>query len=150
MEFNDTVLLAASRERVWQALNDPQEIGRCIPGLDTVEIYDDGRAFGGQASIKVGSSALTFPARISWVEQDAPHGGRLRAAAVLAGYDVEGQGAVTLEENQDGETTLTWQADVVIPEELADNPLLAQMARMFATRFLQGFFQCVQARLASV
>lgn len=150
MQFNDKVLLAASRDRVWQALNDPEEIGRCIPGLETVEIYEDGRAFGGQASIRVGSSALSFPARVTWVEKDIPHGGSLRATAVLAGYIIEGQGAVTLMERQAGETTLSWNADVVIPDTLAENPLMIQMARMFATRFFKGFFQCVQARLESV
>lgn len=150
MEFKDTVLLAAPRDRVWQTLNDPDEIGGCIPGLETVEVYDEGRAFGGQASIKVGSSALRFPARVAWIEQTAPSGGRLQASATLAGYEIEGQGAVTLDENGEGETTLSWEASVVIPDELAENPLMAQMARMFAGRFLKGFFECVEARLASV
>lgn len=150
MQFNDTVVLAASRDRVWQALNNPQEIGRCIPGMESVEVYEEGRAFGGQASIKVGSSALTFPARLTWIEKNAPHGGRLKAAAVLAGHDFEGQGKVILDENEDGQTTLSWQVDVVVPDALANNPLTAQMARMFATRFLKGFFECVEAFLASV
>lgn len=150
MEFNDTILVAASRERVWQALSNPEEIGPCIPGLETVEIYDEGRAFGGQASVKLGSSALTFPARVAWIEREAPNGGRLQASARLAGYDIKGEGVVTLDENGKGETTLRWQADVVVPDELAENPLMAQMARMFAGRFLKGFFECVEARLASV
>jgi len=150
MNFSDMVTVGASRSRVWQVLSDAQAIGPCVPGLQEVEVYDDGLSFGGKAQIKVGSSTLSFPAHVAWIEQDAPNAGSLRATAALAGYEIEGHGTITLSEDEEGRTTLAWEANVVIPEKLAANALMVQMARLFATRFFQGFFQCVQSRLESV
>ena len=150
MQFSDVVNIGAPRERVWTVLMDPYTIGPCVPGLTDVEVYDGGTSFGGQASIRMGSTALTFPTRVTWVEQNAPQGGRLLASAVLAGYEIEGRGNIVLAEGETGETALAWDAAVIMPAKLAENPIMVQMVRMFATRFIEGFFQCVQARLETV
>lgn len=150
MEFADSMDLNAPCQKVWDTLSDAQTVGRCIPGLQTLEIYEEGRSFGGETRISVGSSSLKFPARVTWLEQNAPHGGRLQAVVTVAGYEIEGAGEVLLTELGNEGTRLSWEADVVMPEKLADNVLVKQMAKMFATRFIQDFFHCLQSRLASV
>ena len=150
MQFSDAITVSADLQHVWNVLDDPYAIGACVPGLEEVEVYDEGLSFGGKAHLKVGSSTLAFPARVTWVDQNAPHGGRLRAVVALAGYEIEGQGAIMLSNSADGQTTVAWEAEVVIPEKLAENALVVQMARLFATRFFQDFFACVQGRLGAV
>ncbi len=150
MQFSNRMILTAPRERVWQALVDVQVVGPCVPGMQELEVYDGGRAFGGQTRIVMGSSSLSFPARVSWVEQNEPHGGRLEAAVTIAGYEIVGAGSVSLLPAQNDSTTLSWQADVLIPEKLAENALVKQMARMFAARFIEQFFHCLQQRLGDV
>ncbi len=149
MQFSDVVMIGAPRERVWTVLVDPHAIGFCVPGLADVEIYDD-VSFGGQATLQMGSTALSFPTRVTWIEQNAPEGGCLLASAVIAGFEIEGRGNIVLAEGEAGETTLAWDATMAMPAKLSGNPIMVQMVRMFATRFIQGFFQCVQARLESV
>lgn len=150
MQLSDSAVLNAPRERVWETLIDPQAIGSCIPGLTEVEVYDDGRSFGGLASIKVGGSSLSFPARVTWVERDGPQGGRLRASAKLMGHEISGDGVVSLLSDELGKTIMDWQVDVTMPPGLAANAFVMKMAGAFATRFIQAFFQCVRAHLASV
>lgn len=150
MDFSDEVIIDVPRQRVWDLLNDSQSLAGCIPGLSEVEVYDGGSAFGGTAQLELGSRALRFPARVAWVERNVPDGGKLRASATLAGFQIEGDGTVSVREHDPGATRLSWMATVTIPESLADNPLLLQMARAFAARFVKGFFECVQSRLKSV
>lgn len=150
LHFSDEVTLSASREAVWDVLNDAQAVGQCVPGLREVEVYDDGRSFGGTARIALGANALSFPARVTWMEREAPNGGRLQAFVTFAGYEIVGNGAVQLAPSGNGGVVLSWTADVALPEKLGDNALMLQMARSFAGRFIQEFFRCLQARLASV
>ena len=150
MQFSDSVSVSAEIERVWDVLNDAQSIGSCIPGLEAVEIYEEGVSFGGTARVNLGTSALSFPARITWVEQNAPHGGRLQALVKLAGFEIEGYGNVALREAESAGTDIRWDAAVHMPEKLAGNPLMVQMARMFASRFIESFFQCLLVRLSAV
>lgn len=150
MRFADTVTVQAPREQVWETLNDPYAIGACVPGLQEVEVEEDGSSFGGKARLRVGGTSLVFPARVSWVEKDAPCGGTLRATAVLGGFAIEGNGAVALAMDGEGMTTVDWEVVVRFPEKLAKNAIMMQMARPFASRFIEAFFHCVQRRLEAV
>jgi hypothetical protein len=150
MRFADTVSVNAPREQVWATLVDPYAIGACVPGLQALEVDEDGKSFGGEARLQVGGASLVFPARVSWVEQDAPCGGTLRASAVLGGFAIEGNGVVALAANGEGMTTVEWEVVVQFPEKLAGNAIMMKMARPFAARFIEAFFHCVQGRLESV
>ena len=126
-----------------------------MPGLESVEILEPGKAFGGTARVGVGSLEVEFPARVEWVEQHALEGGRLRALAEVAGYEIAGEGTLSLadaEATADGPpgTHVTWSATVVLPEALAQNPVSAQMVKTVAGRFIKNFFECIQTRLISV
>lgn len=150
IDFSDEVIIDAPRHRVWDLLNDSESLAGCIPGLSEVEVYDGGRAFGGKARLELGSRMLQFPARVAWVELNEPDDGRLRAWAAPAGFKIEGDGTLSVREQESGRTQLSWMVTVTIPASLAENPLIAQMARAFATRFIKGFFECVQTRLKNV
>lgn len=150
MQFSDTVSLNVAPDRVWETLVDPYAIGSCLPGLQEVEVFDEGRSFGGEARIELGAASVSFPAKVTWVEQNAPQGGRLRATATLMGHEILGDGTVTLQADGAGKSTMAWQVDVTVPPVLAGNAIMMQMARTFATRFIQAFFACVQAHLSSV
>lgn len=150
MQLSDTVILDATPDRVWATLVDAHAIGSCIPGVQEVEIYDGGRSFGGEARINLGATSLSFPARATWIEQDAPYGGRLRASVTPMGHEISAVSTMRLQANGPGKTTMAWQVDVELPPELAGNVIVMQMAKPFAQRFIRAFFECVQTRLAPV
>lgn len=151
MDFEDEVIVTASRERVWAFLQDPHAMGKCVPGIEAVDIIEPGRAFGGKARIMFGSLEVEFPARVEWMEQEEMCGGRLRALAQVAGYLIEGQGTLALADAaQSPGTHVAWSASVSIPEDLARNPLTAQMGKAVAIRFIKTFFECIESRLENV
>ena len=41
MKFSGTVDINAPRERVWAFLMDPDQVGPCGPGVETIEIVDE-------------------------------------------------------------------------------------------------------------
>ena len=150
MEFRDTVVLAAPRSAVWDFLLDPHELGRCVPGLDKVEVYVPGRVFGGMATLNFGSGSVQLPARVEWVEREIMRGGRLRAMTKIGGQPVEGNGVIELEDTADGGTQLFWTAGVVFPEAISDNPMLLQVVRGMSANFIKAFFNCIRAKLEEV
>lgn len=150
MQFSDSLTVSAPIDRVWSMLIDAHSIGSCIPGLENLEIDEENASFGGIARINLGATALAFPARITWVEQIAPQGGRLRAQVKVAGYEIVGNGTVDLSSHESDGTAINWRANVIMPEQLAGNKLMVQTARMFAGRFIQSFFGCLLERLAAV
>lgn len=151
MDFEDEVIVSASRAQVWAFLLDPHALGRCMPGIETVEIIEPGRAFGGTARIGFGSLEVKFPARVEWLEQEEMSGGRLRALAQVAGHQIEGLGTLALADAVEvSGTHLTWSATVTIPDAFAENPLTAQMGKAVVLRFIKNFFECIEARLETI
>lgn len=149
MQFEDEVVVDSPREQVWTFLLDPYALGGCVPGVEEVEIFESGRAFGGIGRISFGSLEVKFPARVEWVEQDELRGGRLRALARVVGHEIEGEGTLNLTDEGAG-TRLAWSASVLLPEALTENPFTAQMGQTVAVRFIKNFFECIQTRLANV
>ena len=41
MQFSGTVQIDAPRDRVWSFLMDPNEVGSCGPGVETIEVIDE-------------------------------------------------------------------------------------------------------------
>ncbi len=40
MQFRGSVEIAAARDRVWSFLMDPQQVGSCGPGVESIEVVD--------------------------------------------------------------------------------------------------------------
>lgn len=123
-------------------------MARCIPGLEEVKISDDGRVVSGVTRISVGPTSVRLPARVEWVESSAPQGGKLRVVTTVSGYKIEGIGTVDLAAQEDDTTALSWEVAVSMPPRFDGNPMLANMVRLFVSRFTKGFFACVEAHFS--
>ena len=84
MELNDEILLDASREDVWAALNDPEVLKACIPGCETLERVSD-TEFTSLVVVKVGPIKARFAGKVTLSDIVAP------VSYCLVG---EGQGGV--------------------------------------------------------
>ncbi len=53
MQFQGTVEIAAPRDRVWAFLMDPDQVGACGPGVESIEVIDADH-FKAKAKVGVG------------------------------------------------------------------------------------------------
>ena len=59
MTMTGEVTLPAPREKVWEALNDPEVLKACIPGCQSLEVSGE-NAFAATVKLKVGPVSATF------------------------------------------------------------------------------------------
>ena len=71
MEQAGEYRIAADRETVWAALNDPEVLGACITGCQGVEKIDDTH-FDVSVKAKVGPVSATFQAALALEDLNPP------------------------------------------------------------------------------
>ena len=64
MEMNDQIRLEASREAVWEALNDADVLKACIPGCESLEKTSD-TEFVSNVVVKVGPIKAKFAGKVT-------------------------------------------------------------------------------------
>src|ERR1700748_3748405 len=73
MQMNDSQRIPASREKVWEALNDPEVLKRCIPGCQSLEKEADDR-LKATVEIKIGPIGARFNGAVTLSDLDPPNG----------------------------------------------------------------------------
>lgn len=73
MELKGETVIAAPRDRVWTALNDPEVLRRCIDGVEALDRVGDNR-FEGKLNAKVGPVRATFTGGVTLENLDPPNG----------------------------------------------------------------------------
>ena len=63
MEMNGEKLISASKQEVWDALNDPDQLLKAIPGAQTVEKTDEENLIA-TVKIKIGPISAKFSGKI--------------------------------------------------------------------------------------
>jgi len=138
--------IAASRERVWEALNDPELLGQCLPGCESVErIGDD--SFTGRAVIAIGPVKAKFSGKITLSDLDPPNSYRLtgEGAGGAAGFGKGGASVTLAEDGADG-TILTYVAEAQVGGKLAQ--LGARLIQSSAKKIADGFFASFAAKVS--
>src|SRR5437899_10073633 len=76
MTMNGEVHLPASREVVWEKLNDPSVLKKCIPGCEELTRSGENQ-FQAVAKMKVGPVSARFGGRVTLSDLDPPNGYRI-------------------------------------------------------------------------
>jgi uncharacterized protein len=140
VEQTGEYLLAASRDVVWSGLNDPDVLGRCIDGCQSIEKTADDR-FEARVKAKVGPVRATFTAELTLIDVVAPERYTIRADVKggPAGF-ARGTAHVNLTESDDG-TLLAYRVDANVGGKLAQvgSRLIDGTARKMADDFFAAF-----------
>ena len=81
MTFTQECVIPVERERLWDFLMDVPSVGRCVPGVETIEAVD-GSAYRGGLKVQVGPIRLALEGTITVEEADGTAGrARMRAEA---------------------------------------------------------------------
>ena len=145
MELSGEQHIAATRERVWQALNDPEVLQRCIPGAETLtKLADD--AFEATVAVKVGPVRARFSGKVTLSDLDPPNGYTIsgEGSGGAAGF-AKGSAKVSLAEAGPDATDLAYVCDVQVGGKLAQigSRMISGTASKMAGDFFAGFAEAL-------
>jgi len=147
MQFSGSVEIAAGRDKVWDFVSDPQQMGGCGPGVEAIEIVDDDH-FSARARVTVGPISARFTANAEFTERVAPDTAKVRARAKAPGTAVDGTAEMTLRDGDtEGTTVMDWSADVKFSGMMAS--LGARLIEGTANKLIRQTFTCVKTKLES-
>lgn len=136
MEQSGEYRVPASRETVWEALNDPQVLSRCLDGCQSMERTAEDR-FDAKVKAKVGPVRATFDAALQLEDVRPPERYTINANVKggPAGF-AKGTAHVDLTEDGDG-TVLSYTVHANVGGKLAQvgNRLIDGAARKMAEDF---------------
>lgn len=147
MDMNGERRIPAPRQRVWDALNDPEMLKAAIPGCESVtKTADD--AFEAKVSIKIGPMAAKFGGKVKLENIQAP-----------ASYTISGEGNggpmgfakggadIALEEAGPNETLLKFTVKAQVGGKMAQlgARLIDATAKQMSDQFFDRFAAAVMA-----
>src|SRR5512133_1478129 len=118
MPFSGTIEITAPRSRVWSFVVDPQQVGWCGPGVESIEAID-ATHFKATAKVGIGPISARFAANLELTESEEPERAVIRATGTAPGSAVDATGEMRLSGPAEGPTTMAWSADVQIMGTMA-------------------------------
>jgi carbon monoxide dehydrogenase subunit G len=146
MKFEGTEEIKAPRERVWAFLMDPNEVGLCGPGVESIEAVDETH-FKAKAKVGIGFISARFNVNVEIAEREPPDRAVMKAHGQAPGSAVDGTATMTLRDGADGGTVMDWAADVLISGSLAS--VGARMIEGTANKLIGQTFTCIREKLES-
>ncbi|WP_424812441.1 SRPBCC family protein [Roseococcus sp. YIM B11640] len=146
MEMSGERLIAAPREQVWQALNDPEVLKAAIPGCESLEKTSD-TDLTARVALRIGPMAAKFAAKVKLENLNPP-----------ASYTISGEGNggamgfakggadVSLTETSPAETLLKYEVKAQVGGKMAQ--LGARLIDSTAKQMADQFFDRFAAQLA--
>ncbi len=112
MIVSGTKELAAPREKVWGVINDPAEMAKLMPGVESFEVHDE-KHWTAQVKVPLGLGGLKMTMNFEKLEEREPEFASMRAKGTGVGALVDMTTSFTLSEAGEG-TSMAWEADVKI------------------------------------
>ncbi len=144
MQMTGEYRIAAPREKVWQALNDPEVLKLCIPGAEEIEKTSD-TSFAAKVKAKVGPVSAKFAGQVNLSDLDPPNGYRISGEGKggAAGF---AKGGATVRLEEDGTVTvLRYDVEASVGGKLAQvgSRLIDGTAKKMADDFFGKFAELV-------
>jgi uncharacterized protein len=145
MKLDGTVTIAASREKVFSSLIDPNLVSQCAPGLKSLEILEPGKRFRIVVGLGFGSVAMTFDVELEFTRLNPPDSAGLKAHGKAPGNAVDVVSEMHLTELDPKKTELAWTADVNLVGSVAG--LANRMMGGLTKKLSANFFDCFRQKI---
>lgn len=146
MEMSGERLIAASREQVWHALNDPEALKAAIPGCEAIEKVSE-TDLTARVAIKIGPMAAKFSAKVKLENLNPPESYTITGEGNGGAMGFAKGGAdVALTETSPTETLLKYQVKAQVGGKMAQ--LGARLIDSTAKQMADQFFDRFAAALA--
>lgn len=144
MTMTGEVDLPATKQVVWEALNDPEILKACIPGCQSLEKVGDNSLLA-VAKVKVGPVAASFKGKVDLLDLDPPNGYRISGEGEggVAGF-AKGGATVKLSDITGG-TRLAYDVEAQVGGKIAQlgARLIDGVAKKMADQFFSDFAAAV-------
>lgn len=144
MEMSGSERIQAPREKVWEALNDPEVLRQCIPGCQTLEKTGDNE-MAATVKLKIGVVSANFNGHVKLENINAPVSYTISGEGKggVAGF-AKGGADVALEEDG-AETVLNYACKAQVGGKIAQmgSRLIDSTAKKLAGQFFTKFNQVV-------
>jgi uncharacterized protein len=144
MKFDGTVEIAAPRDRVWAFLMDPNQVGPCGPGVESIEVLDETH-FKAKAKVGIGFISARFVVAMEIAEREAPSRAVITARGHAPGSAVDATATMALRDGEGTATIMDWNADVLIGGTLAS--VGARLIEGTANKMIAQTFDCIRTKL---
>jgi carbon monoxide dehydrogenase subunit G len=144
MKFDGTVEIKAPRDRVWDFLMDPDRVGSCGPGVESIEVVDETH-FKARAKVGIGFISARFVVDMEIAEREEPDRAVIKARGQAPGSVVDATATMRLRDGEGGATVMEWAADVMIGGTLAS--VGARMIEGTANKMIGQTFECIRTKL---
>lgn len=150
MEISEGRTIPASREAVWQALNDTEILRQAMPGCESFEEQGENE-FLALITTKVGPVKAKFKFKVTLTDVDAPNGYTLNGEGQggAAGF-ARGSAVVSLAEDAEG-TLLNYSVKASVGGKLAQlgARLIDGTAKKMADAFFSNFIAIVSGETSA-
>jgi hypothetical protein len=137
--------IAAPRQTVWNALNDPEVLKASIPGCETLEKLSD-TAMKATAAVRIGPISARFTGNVQLTDLDPPNGYTISGEGQggVAGF-AKGGAKVRLADDTSG-TLLSYEVHAQVGGKIAQ--LGARLIDASAKQMADAFFDRFSAHVA--
>lgn len=140
MELNGEQIVRAPRQQVWDALNDPTILSRCIPGCEEVKKVSDTETHT-RVAMKIGPVRARFAGKIFMTDVTVPSSCTLtfEGSGGAAGF-AKGRSGVVLTDEGSG-TKLSYSVEASVGGKLGQigGRLIDSSAKKMADEFFAAF-----------
>ena len=144
MRFEGSVPIKATREKVWAFVTDPEQVGACGPGVESIEVID-ATHFKAAAKVGIGFINARFHVNMEFAEQEPPDRALIKAHGQAPGSAVDATAEMRLSDGEDGTTVMDWSADVNLSGTLAS--VGARLIDGTANKMIGQTFECMRDKL---
>jgi carbon monoxide dehydrogenase subunit G len=143
IEGKDTI--KADQATVWEFLTDADSVGKCTPGLESMEIIEPNKKFRALGALGLGTVKVKFNTTIEWTELEEPSHAKMKMHGTAPGSSIDVTSEVDLAETAEGTTELSWKADVRVVGTIAS--LASRLMKPVTAKMTGQFFSCVKKRI---
>ena len=145
MEMNGEERIAAPREKVWAALNDPEVLKQCIPGCETLDMTGD-NTMAATVKLKIGPVSAKFNGEVTLENINAPESYTISGEGKggVAGFAKGGADVKLTEDGSD--TILSYDVKAQVGGRIAQlgSRLIDSTSKKLAGQFFAKFGEVVE------
>lgn len=142
MKISGGTTLQAPVDKVWEAIQDPAVLARCIPGCEALRTLGEDRY---AMSVTAGVAAIkgTYAGEVSLHDKVAPSSLRMKATGAGAPGTIDATVMVAFAPSADGGTDLTYDADASVGGAIGGvgQRMLAGVTKKMAGQFFTALDQ---------